>query len=158
MKNFPREKIIKEVMNRLDDDEVKGYLDRDHPRHKEIVDEVTKLVESVFGEPRPHMGLTESSEQAIRQALYDDPRDVDQQIKDILNGHDEKWSSPYFDGGHPQHREAVQRVSILSEAKFDSQPHAPEIMPITTKTGEANMRQADLVDPAFQPTQAEGEN
>lgn len=151
--------LLKLIKENKDHPDVKAYFNRDDPRHAEVVAKVTALLEQHTGEQsHPRMGLMESSEQSIRQALYDDPRDVDQQIKDILNGHDEKWSKAYFDGGHAMHREAVQRMSILSEAKFDSQPHAPEIMPITTKTGEANMKQADLVDPAFQPTQAEGEN
>lgn len=158
MTEFSREELIKKITSNLGQPNVKAYLDPNDPRHKEVVDQVTAIVEQHLGQSHPHMGLMESNEQSIRQALYDDPRDVDQQIKDILNGHDEKWSKPYFDGGHPLHREAVTRMNFLSEAKFDNQPHAPEIFPTITKTGEANMKQADLVDPAFQSTQPEGEN
>lgn len=148
--NFPREEILKKVKENLSDKDVQAYLNKDDPRHKTIVDEVTKLVEASLGESHPAMGLTEISEREIRQELYDDNRTVEQQIKDILNGHDEKWSKAYFDCNHALHREAVQRVSILAEAKFDSAPHAPEIMPIITRTGGGNMQQGDVIDHGFQ--------
>jgi hypothetical protein len=150
MDNFPREAIIKKVMDNMGHDDVKAYLDREHPRHNAVVDEVTQHVERVFNSSsKPRLGLHESDDIQIRQSLHDDSRTVDDQIKDILNGHDEKWSKAYFDGGHPQHREAVKRVSILSEAKFDGALHAPEVMPLVTRSAAPNMRQDELIDGDF---------
>ncbi len=149
--NFPREEIIKEVLKNMGSEEAKDYFDKSRPGHDAAVQAVTQLLENYHNEPaHPHMGLTEISEREIRRELYNDNRTVEQQVSDILNGHDEKWSKAYFDNNHPQHREAVQRVSILAEAKFDNQPHAPEVMPLITRTGSGNIQQGEVIDHGFQ--------
>jgi len=80
--------------------------------------------------------MLKKTEQELRQELYDDPRGITAQLQEIY--HDEKspWHKAYLNSGDPRHDEAIQRVSILSEAKYDNQPYNPEVMPVVTKTAE----------------------
>jgi len=139
----PVNQISKMVMDNLENDEVKAYFDRYHPEHDRVVREVTELIERHLGEdstdPR---SLLERDEKGMRVDLYEDPRSVTQQLQDIFYRRDEKWSAAYWDREHPQHSEAVQRVTILSEAKFDGKLHAPEVFPVVSQSGETNAKQA----------------
>ena len=139
----PIKEISKVVMDNLEDDEVKAYFDKYHPDHDRVVSEVTELIEHHMGtDSTPKRGLLERDEKGMRIDMYEDKRSVTQQLQDIFNGHDEKWSKAYFNGSDPQHNEAVQRVTILSEAKYDGKLHAQEVFPVVSQTGEPNAKQA----------------
>lgn len=135
MESFPRNEIIQTVLKNFDADEVKAYFDGSHPRHDAVVKEVTEALETYFGSEEKASGLLELNEQRARQELYDDPRSIDQQVRDILGGHDPRWSKPYFDSGHHLHSEAVRRMEILNEARYGDNPYMQEVMPIVTNSG-----------------------
>lgn len=130
------------VRDNLSHDDVQAYLTKDHVRHDEVVGQVTQIIEDHFGETSgPRLGLDETSEQEIRRELYNDPREIDAQIKDILHNNDPKWSKPYWDPNHPLHNEAVERMSMLSDAKYDGKVHEKETWPIKTRTA-VNLKQS----------------
>lgn len=138
----PREEILNSVKNNMSHEDVKAYLNRDDPRHKAVVDEVTALVESAFGGSADKRGMFEKDEDEIRQNLYDDPDSVTDQLQKIYKDPSSKWHKPYFDSNDPLHAEAVRRVQILSEAKHGDGLYEKEIMPIRTSTGPTNAKQA----------------
>lgn len=138
MESLPRNEIIKTALDNMDQDEVKAYFDGSHPRHDAVVKEVTETLETYLGSEEKASGLLELNEQRARQELYDDPRSIDVQVRDILNGHDPRWSKPYFDSGHHLHSEAVRRMEILSEARYGDQPYMKEVMPIVSQTVAKN--------------------
>jgi len=84
--------------------------------------------------------LSQKTEDEIRQALYDDPRTVTEQLESIFHDKTSKWHQAYFNSRDPQHDEAVQRVQILAAAKHPGMEVEP--MPVITHTGE-NTHQAD---------------
>jgi hypothetical protein len=76
-KNLPRKEIIEKVMKNFEQDDVKAYFDGSHPRHDQIVKEVTLQIEEYFGSEEKASGLLTLDEQRARQELYDDPRSID---------------------------------------------------------------------------------
>lgn len=137
--SFPREEAINEVVQNMDHEDVKAYLDRNHPRHKAVLKEVTDMIEGHFGEEE-RQGQFDKREDDLRQELYDDERSVTSQLQDIYRGKDKEWSEAYFNSEDPLHNEAVRRVQILSEAKHGNTPQK-EIMPIVSRHGSENSKQ-----------------
>lgn len=137
--NFPREQAVNEVLENFDHEDVQAYLDREHPRHKAVLKEVTEMLEGHFGEEE-RQGQLDKREGDLRQELYDDERSVTSQLQDIYRGKDKEWSAAYFDSNDPLHNEAVRRVQILSEAKHGN-TQIKEVMPIVSRHGSENSKQ-----------------
>ena len=137
--SFSREQAVNEVLENMDHDDVKAYLNREHPRHKIVLKEVTDMIEGHFGEEE-RQGQFDKREDDLRQELYDDDRSVTSQLQDIYRGKDKEWSEAYFNSEDPLHSEAVRRVQILSEAKHGNTPQK-EQMPIVTRMGSENGKQ-----------------
>jgi hypothetical protein len=89
--------------------------------------------------------MLKKSERDIRQELHDDPRSIDSQLQEFYYDKNSPWHAAYLNPEDPQHEEAIQRVSILAEAKFDNQPYAPEVMPVVNSTGTPNAEQLKTI-------------
>jgi hypothetical protein len=137
-----RTQAAQEIKENFSTDDVRAYLNRDDPRHKEIVDQATAIVESVFNEPAGPGSVLTPAEDELRQTMFDDPRTVRQQLEDIFNPKSEAGRA-YLDSNHPRHAETVQKAQILMEAKFGEEPKKdPDSRwPIHYRTSGQNVHQ-----------------
>jgi hypothetical protein len=138
-----RTQAAQEIKENFSTDDVRAYLNRDDPRHKEIVDQATAIVESVFNEPAGPGSVLTPAEDELRQTMFDDPRTVRQQLEDIFNPKSEAGKA-YLDSNNPKHAEMVKRASILLEARHGAAERIdPDSRwPIRTRTGSQNTKQA----------------
>lgn len=63
----------------------------------------------------------------------EDPN-VQGQIHEILFAKESEGYKAYHDSGHSLHRQAVERMELLTQATVGNGLYNPEVMPITLKT------------------------
>lgn len=116
-----RSVAVQTIAESFDQADAQAYLNRDDPRHDEIVSQATAIVESVFNEPTGPGSVLHPEESELRQSMYDDPRSIEDQLREIFNPKSEAGRA-YLDGSNPKHAEMVQRAQILMEARHDENP------------------------------------